>query len=71
MGELIGRTGNDSVIENLGVEDAEIVIYNADYYYQFETDENGVITENGKNPYERNIPAEWWVTQTVSLLTVT
>ena len=44
---FFGRTGNGSVVQNLGIEDAEIQFYNHDYYYQFETDESGVITKKG------------------------
>ncbi|MBQ3124743.1 MAG: hypothetical protein IJC09_04910 [Clostridia bacterium] len=45
---FFGRTGSGSVVKNLGIENAEIKFYNHDYYYQFETDESGVITETGK-----------------------
>ncbi len=41
---FFGRTGKDSVVKNLGIENAKINFWNHDYYYNIKINDSGVLT---------------------------
>ena len=43
---FFGRTGGNSVVKNLGIENAKINFWNHDYYYDIVIDESGVLTSS-------------------------